>query len=120
MIEYNKILVFQYGKVGSTSIRQSHQNGKYYPIIQKTYKEKFIQTHSHEVAKDVLSKYKNILVINIVRLPINRDISAFFENIKSQCENYDQLSINQIIQKYNKLHNKLYSVNITDNWMSNF
>ena len=40
----------------------------------KDYKEKIIQTHSHEVVKDILSKYKNVLVINIVRLPIDRNI----------------------------------------------
>jgi len=116
MIKYEKILIFQYGKVGSTSIRKSDSNSKYCPIIQKTYDKKFIQTHSHIVAKDVLSKYKNILVINIVRLPIDRNISAFCENIKSQCKNYNQLSINEIIQKYDQL----YTVKETDNWMSGF
>jgi hypothetical protein len=117
MINYEKILIFQYGKVGSSSIRQSDSNSNYYSIIQKTYKEKFIQTHTHTVAKDILSKYKNILVINIVRLPIDRDISSFFKNIKSQCENYNQISINEIIQKYNQLYS-MYTY--TDNWMSSF
>lgn len=68
------------------------------------------------VAEDVLRKHKNILVINIVRLPIDRDISAFFENIKIHCENYKELSINEIIQKYELL----YSVEKTDYWMSIF
>lgn len=116
MIKYEKILIFQYGKVGSSSIVQSDSNSKYCPNIQETYEEKFIQTHSHIVAKDIFSKYKNILVINIVRLPIDRNISAFFENIKSHCENYNQLSINEIIQKYDQC----YSVEGTDNWMSDF
>jgi len=118
MIKYEKILIIQYGKVGSTSIRLSDSNSKYCPNIQKTYEEKFIQTHSHIVAKDVLSKYKNILVINIVRLPIDRNISAFFENIKIHCENYNQLSINEIIQKYDQ--NQLYTLERTDNWMCRF
>ena len=113
-------MVFQYGKVGSTSIRRAgwgrrrRPNGKYCPFIQKTYNEKIIQVHKHEVAKDILSKYKNILIINIVRLPINRNISAFYQNIKRvHCPNYDQLSINEIIQIYEKT----YSVKQTDNWM---
>ena len=118
MIKYEKILIFQYGKVGSTSIRQSDSNSKFCKNIQKTYEENFIQTHSHIVAKDVLSKYKNILVINIVRLPIDRNISAFFENIDSHCENYNQLSINEIIQKYDQLDR--FTVKTTDNWMSDF
>ena len=115
-MEYEKILIFQYGKVGSTSIRRSDSNSKYCPFIQETYKEKIIQVHAHNVAKDILRKYKNMLVINIVRLPIDRNISSFFQNIKSQCENYNQLSINEIIQKYDQL----YSVTSTDNWMSDF
>jgi len=123
MIKYEKILIYQYGKVGSTSIRRSDSNSKYCPIIQETYEEKFIQTHSHMVAKDVLSKYKNILVINIVRLPIDRNISAFFENIKSLCENYNQLSINEIIQKYRSptwKGSQLHTIKSTDNWMFDF
>ena len=118
MVEYNKVLVFQYGKVASTSIRCSDSNSKYCPSIQETYKEKIIQTHSHIVTKDILSKYKNILVINIIRLPIYRNISAFFENIHSLCENYNQLSINEIIQNYEK--QKLYSVSNLDSWMYGF
>ena len=35
MINYEKILIFQYGKVGSSSIRQSDSNSNYYSIIQK-------------------------------------------------------------------------------------
>tara|TARA_B100000886_G_scaffold335264_1_gene292064 strand:+ start:644 stop:1318 length:675 start_codon:yes stop_codon:yes gene_type:complete len=116
MIKYQKILILQYGKVGSTSIRRSDSDSKYCPIIQETYKEKLIQTHSHMVAKDVLSKYENILVINILRLPIDRNISSFFHNIKRQCENYNQLSTNELIQKYDQI----YSVKATDNWMSDF
>ena len=116
MIKYDKILIFQYGKVGSTSIKQSGSNSKYCPNIQKTYNEKFLLVHKQEVAKDILSKYKNILVINIVRLPIDRNISAFFQNIKFHCKNYNQLSINELIQKYDQI----YSVKRTDDWMSVF
>ena len=118
MVKYEKILIFQYGKVGSTSIRQSDSSSKYCPKIQETYKEKFIQTHSHIVAKDILSKYKNILVINIVRLPIERNISAFFENLKKACSNHNELSIYEIIQKYDQ--NPWYTLGKIDNWMSSF
>lgn len=118
MTKYEKILIFQYGKVGSCSILKSDSSGKYYEEIQKTYDEKIIHTHGHLVAKDVLSKYKNILVINIVRLPIDRNISAFHQNQKRHHPeiDYNQLSINEIIQKYDQL----YSVKNLDNWMFNF
>lgn len=116
MIEYNKVLIYQYGKVGSTSIRQSETNSKYCPNIQNTYDEQVIQTHSHEVATDILDKYKNVLVINIVRLPIDRDISSFFERIKLHCKDYNELSTNELIQIYEQS----YSVKGTDRWMCNF
>jgi len=116
--EYEKILIFQYGKVGSTSFRASYSNSGYYPDIQETYKEKLIQTHSHKVAKDILSKYNNILIINLVRLPIDHNISAFFQNIDTLCENYNLLSINEIIQKYCEL--KSSWIDVTDAWMSEF
>ncbi len=104
MIKYEKILIFQYGKVGSSSIlhceneRGAIGNATSLKIYEdnKEYNEYIIQTHSHEVAKDILSKYKNILVINIVRFPIDRNISAFFENIKLFYENYNQVSINEL------------------------
>lgn len=115
MKKYNKIIVFQYGKVGSTSIRCS-TNGKYCPKIQKEYKEYIIQTHSKDVTKDILKKYKNILIVNIVRLPINRNISAFYENIKSYCPGYNNTSITELI----KLYDTKLSVNQTDKWMEEF
>ena len=115
MIQYDKILVYQYGKVGSTSIRKSGLCNKYYSTIQKTYKEQMISTHSHEVAKDILSKYKNVLVINIVRLPIDRNISGFFQNINKYTSDYNELHIDDLIKMYDELYNPN-----TDNWMVNF
>jgi hypothetical protein len=117
MKQYSKVLIFQYGKVGSTSITFSTNNANYYKTIQKTYKEKFLSTHTHEVAKDILSKYQNILVINLVRLPIDRSISDFFQNIKYHCgDNYETLSMNELIQNFHRI----CSVKYTDDWMCNF
>lgn len=89
MLEYKKVLIYQYGKVGSTSILKSCLNSAHYKSIQKTYDEEFLHTHSHKVARDILSKYENILLINIVRLPIDRNISAFFQDIPKKIKNYD-------------------------------
>ena len=115
MKNYKKILVYQYGKVGSTAIRCS-TNGKYYPNLQEKYDEYILQTHKHNVAKDILSKYNDILIINIVRLPIDRNISAFYENIIKLCPNFYKSSVNDIIKSYEKN----LSVTKTDKWMNDF
>ena len=97
---YEKVLVWQYGKVGSTSLRVSRNDGGFYEKEKDNYTDFIIQTHNHNVARDVMKKHKNILIINIVRLPINRNISAFYENIDMACPNFKELSINEIIKKY--------------------
>jgi len=56
---YSKILVYQYGKVASTTIR-CNGNFNYFPDVCIDYDTFIIQTHSHFVAKDVINKYKNI------------------------------------------------------------
>lgn len=115
--KYKKIIVLQYGKVGSTSLRCSLR-GKYCYEKQRTYQEYIIQTHSHEIAEDILNKYKDVLIINIVRLPIDRNISAFYENINKLCPEYYKKSINEIIKIYDK--NDKCCVKYTDKWMYDF
>ena len=117
---YDKILIYQYGKVGSTSLRFNN-SGKYYPNIKEEYNSHIIQTHSHDVAKDVINKYKNILIINIVRFRIDRELSAFYQNIHRYCPNYKELSYDKIFDIYNNLHNDEYKNKefLTDKWMYN-
>lgn len=122
MEKYDKVLIYQYGKVGSSSLREAVSKSnkqytrKYYPTIQEKYNEKILQVHCHEVAKDILSKYKNVLVINIVRLPIDRNISGFFQTIDRTCKDFSQRPISEIINIYDRKH----SVKSTSNWMINF
>lgn len=112
--QYEKILIYQYGKVGSTSIR-CNTDGGYYEDDGNEYNEYLIQTHSHCVAKDVLNKYKNVLVINIVRLPVHRNLSAFWENIRKLVPHYTQASVEDI----NPIFEKCSNVTDMDNWMMN-
>jgi hypothetical protein len=114
---FTKIAIYQYGKVGSMSICGSC-DGKYYPHICEVYDSLAVHTHSHKVMRDVLTKHNNILVINIVRLPIDRNISAFWENIKSSCPQYKNLSIDEIDEIYQKTEK--YSIKDTDSWMNDF
>ena len=67
---YNKILLYQYGKVGSTSLKESNF-GMYYDKIQVAYPCHMIQVHDHKIVRDIIIKEgkKKNLVINIQRLP---------------------------------------------------
>ncbi|MBA43100.1 MAG: hypothetical protein CMF62_03710 [Magnetococcales bacterium] len=113
---FNKVLVYQYGKVGSSTI--THNGiGQYYPIPRLYYYHYIIQTHSHDVAKDILNKYSNVLVINIVRLPIDKNLSNFWECINRHCPYYKEKDITYLNNLYNSLS---YSVQYTDKWMEKF
>ena len=78
-MESNKILLYQYGKVGSTSFRKAIPNSTYIHKPLEEYNYRLIQTHEHDVAEDVIKKHPNILVLVIVRLPITRSLSDFWE-----------------------------------------
>lgn len=114
---YSKIIIHQYGKVGSTSICSS-LNGKYIRDTLSDPKEypHIIQTHNHFVAAHILENFKNVLVINIVRLPIDRNISAFFQSIHKELPDYASRKIEDLIQTYDNT----LSINRTDKWMRNF
>lgn len=121
---YNKILIYQYGKVGSSSILKSFDsfagNGQSLNNLNLRNNKYCIQSHSHEVAKDILKNFKNILIINIVRFPVERNLSAFWQNYERFCPNYKELSINEInkcfinssenIKENNNWMNKLFNV----------
>lgn len=115
--DYNKILVYQFGKVGSSTLTYNN-NGKFYPKIKDEYLEKVIHTHTHEVAEDILKKYNNVLVINIVRLPIGRNISAFWEDINVNCTDYKYKTIIELDNLM--LKHPSYDVKSLDWWMNRF
>ena len=117
MKKYSKILVYQYGKVGSTALRTQNGDGKYYPDVANEYKEFVIQTHNHQVAKDVLEKYENILIVNVVRLPINWALSSYWENIHRKIPNYLEMSLAGILDIVPFYAN---SLSYLDNWMNMF
>ena len=51
------------------------------------------------MAKDIITKYQNVLVINIVRLPIDRNIFAFWQFTKYKHPFY----LDKIIEKLNNI-----------------
>ena len=110
---FNKILLYQYGKVGSSSIRQSTKNSRYVTKPLSSYSTRLIQTHSHSVAEDVIKKHPDVLVIVIVRLPITRNLSDFWENIHKHDPHYKYKSIQDIDRVYKQKDYIAY----TDQWM---
>ena len=115
--EYSKIMVYTYGKVGSTSIRVHNDNGRYYGRIRDEYPEFILQIERHNVAKDIITKYQNVLVINIVRLPIDRNISAFWQFTKFKHPFY----LNKPIEKLNNIFkNTRLNIKNNDEWMNKF
>ena len=113
--EYSKIMIYTYGKVGSTSIRVNNISGRYYGGITDEYPEFILQIERHNVAKDIITKYQNVLVINIVRLPIDRNISAFWQFTKFKHPFYLDTSIEEL--NYYFLNTKINIIN-NDSWMN--
>ena len=111
----DKVLLYQYGKVGSTSIRDAIPNSIYTHNKLPSYQPyRLIQTHSHDVAEDVLKKHPDILVIVIVRLPVSRNLSDFWENIYKNCPLYRYNTIEQIDDIFNSRDYITY----TEDWMT--
>lgn len=73
-------IVYQMGKVGSSTFRSS---------LEKTYgKERVLHTHNHEEAKKYIEKWSQsfhaVIVITGFREPLSRCISAYFQNLTSE------------------------------------
>jgi hypothetical protein len=75
------ILIYQFGKVASNALMKG-LNGVYLNRKKDKYKHHCIHTHEAEVAKDIIKKSSNIKIICPIRFPLQRNMSAFFHNIK--------------------------------------
>ena len=111
---YEKIVIYNYGKVGSTALTFSNKDRQYYNKINEYYHNYILKTHTHKVLEDIIKKHTNILIIIGIRLPINRNISCFWENIykENHYPNYKNDTIENIINKYKEK----YSVTNCDYW----
>ena len=77
-------IIYQMGKVGSSSIRAS---------LEKVIPKKCIlHTHSHEEAEFYINKWRQqfskVVVITGFREPVNRCISAYFQNITNETNHW--------------------------------
>jgi hypothetical protein len=113
---YNKIIIYQYGKVSSTNLRVI-LSGKYIPFIIDSYPY-VIQTHSHDVVNDILSKFTEVLIINISRLPIDRNISCFHHSISEMHPDYKNIPFEELFNYFENTNE--CTINYIDEWMEQF
>ena len=87
-------------RVGETdSVERSNGKGEYIIYPRESYDADIIQTHSHQVAESVLQTQEKILVLNIVRLPIEFLLSGFWENHVSVLKgrNFEDMTFQDLI-----------------------
>ncbi|WP_346839854.1 putative capsular polysaccharide synthesis family protein [Microbulbifer sp. SAOS-129_SWC] len=128
----NPVLIYQMGKVGSAAIRDS-LNAIGYPNYQVHYlrkpaiekleasiRERGEKTPPHIArSKEVIDLgilEKGVKVITLMRDPVARNVSAFFQNINSYFPNddYRDVSSGALIDKFISS----YSHNVSTGWFS--
>jgi hypothetical protein len=102
--EYYNVFIYCGGKCGSSTLCttfnqyfktiQLHTN-KYYKINLKKNKNVF------DTIDLSCTQYENVYFIDSYRLPIERKISSFFQNINSHVPNYKSLKIKELIHIFN-------------------
>ncbi|MRG85069.1 putative capsular polysaccharide synthesis family protein [Salinibacillus xinjiangensis] len=116
------ILIYQMGKVGSSSIVKSlkdigiycihtHRLNTKYPFTTKF--QKIYQTLRAKMIKRFL-KNKNIKIVTLTRDPIGRNLSGFFQNLEDftyQSNTQQQFLLNLFFEKENSFY--------TINWFNN-
>lgn len=92
------ILIYQMGKVGSSTVERSlkgigrpvvhihHLNPRTRAAVRRQHEEKGLPTPAHYRAADAvlrdLEQGRQLDVVTLVREPVSRNISAFFQNIR--------------------------------------
>ena len=97
--DFKRIIIFQYGKVGSSTMRDTLR--QYHNDVHHVH-------HLNESSNSHLLKKKKILIINIVRNMYDRNISNLFQNMSNKgtdfyyCEQKKRkkIKINQLIKHY--------------------
>lgn len=96
------------GKCGSTTLFSSFQNAGYRCLKVHSEKDYVKQFNSNSLYHtiNISSLFKKIIIIDSYRLPIERKISSFFENIHIHVPNFKSLSIDRLITIFNNRYLK--------------
>jgi hypothetical protein len=108
---YN-VFVFCGGKCGSTTLHETFKKNKYNSVhIHSNVDYQLHINNNSSVFNEIdlsCKKYKKIYIIDSYRTPIERKISSFFQNIDKHLPNYNELSIEEMVNFFN--NNLLYKL----------
>ena len=116
MFEYEKlndldIIVYCGGKCGSSTLHTTFKNNGYksYKIHDNNYFKFLCNTFKKDTNKTIfdvidfnVKQRKNIYIIDSYRTPIERKISAFFQNIGKYISNYTKKTVEELISIFNE------------------
>lgn len=111
-----KYFVFSGGKTGTRTLVESiSKKFGNYSVAHIHSAQHFKNGHPrYGNVKDLMisnsKKFNKIYIIDSYREPFERGISSFFQNIETHCPNWRYLSIEELIDFFNK--NKLYLLDI--------
>jgi hypothetical protein len=97
------VFVFCGGKCGGCTITLTLLNNGYHVTHLHSFTNKGLihsEININEVPKtieDSCKKYEDVFIIDSYRMPIERKISSFFQNIKLDIPNYSHLTVEELI-----------------------
>jgi hypothetical protein len=104
---YN-VFVFCGGKCGGSTLAETFDKNNYKAIHLHGFNCAGFNnpginlTNIHDILENSCKNYKHVFVIDSYRNPIERKVSAFFQNINIHLPNYENLTIEEIINFFNK------------------
>lgn len=117
--KFHKIVIYQYGKVGSSSIGTNickWLNCKFPGTTMKVQPRypKVVHIHNPAILQDILKKYDQVLIINATRNFYHRQISEYFQQSKNK-EKIKTYTLSQLADSL--LDNSIYRLN---DWYARF
>lgn len=101
------VFIFCGGKCGGTTLATTFEKNDFSVTHLHSLKTKGIFfsnincNNTIEVLEKSCEKYENVFIIDVYRTPIERKISSFFQNISNYLPDYNNLSIQEIIDYFN-------------------
>jgi hypothetical protein len=102
---YN-VFIYCGGKCGSSTLDKTMLENRFdsVKLHNNNYWQNELKNHKtiFETINQSSLNYEKIYIIDVYRTPIERKISSFFQNINVHLPNYNEFSIEEMIQFFNK------------------